>query len=606
MPKFVLLDNSLAPAGGHHFEFADAILREAEQAGYSPVIGANVELAESAEVAQRWPTHRVFPSSIYHDYNLFYLSRWDEREAKKKAVAWPGPLRRVSDLYNEIRTRLRRRRWVVKRAARGEGFVDGCRALFQKVQLEAGDVVMLPTVSDVELEMLAAYFREDKRTAAAEWHLYFHNNFFLGRPPEYAAQDFRLETMRRSLQACVDAGGGYKLRFYTTTPELAAQLERLNLGVALQQLCFPVREVLRAVAPENAAGPKHVVCAGGFRDERGQFALPEIVRAVWNDLLKPGLAQIHVQRDKPEWHVPLPEEASNGAPLQEPVVYHPHPLSTEAYNNLIRGADIGLLLHDAHSYYSRLSAVFQEYVCTGIPVIVPAGCWLGDQIAEENFCYVERVVRERQGQVIAHETIEWTTGGSVLAALARGKFSFRGAQSPLVGEIAPPNGATELVVECRWLAPNENGQFARISLERQVADGAWQREAETVVGPRSEGRELAVMFHVPKQAPRIRIVFENAFASSTIGVSEPRVTLLAVPEAGDPGLPTGNSGLSFSKRSEIPRLLREMIAHYPHYRRRAQEKAGPWRDRLTPAATWAQLLAAATQNGSAVPRSRAA
>jgi hypothetical protein len=607
MPRFVLLDNSLAPAGGHHFEFADAILREAERAGYSPVIGANVELAESAEVAQRWPTHRVFPSSIYHDYNLFYLSRWDEREATKKAVALPGPLRHVSDFYNAIRTRLRRRRWVVKRNARGEGFVDGCRALFQQVQLEPGDIVMLPTVSDVELEMLAAYFREDRRTAVAEWHLYFHNNFLIGRPPEYDAQDFRLATMRQSLQACLEAGSGYKLRFYTTTPELADQFQRMGLGVTFQRLSFPVREVLRAIAPENGAGPKRVVCAGGFRDERGQFALPEIVRAVWDDLLKPGQAQIHVQRDKPEWQVPLPEAAESCAPPQQPVVYHPHPLSTEAYNDLIRRADVGLLLHDAHSYYARLSAVFQEYVCAGIPVIVPAGCWLGDQIAEENSRYVERVVRERQAQMTAHETIEWTAGGSVLAALARGRFSFRGPQSPLVGKATAPHGATDLVVQCRWQAPEDNGQFVRIALEQQSGTGNWRREAEAVAGRRVDGRELAVMFHVPKCASQVRIVLENAFASGTIAVTEPRVTFLAAPEPGEMGLPSGNSGLSFARRSEIPRLLREMIAHYPHYRQRAQEKSAEWRDQLTPAATWAQLRAGgAAEKTCESQRSRAA
>ncbi|MBW8885155.1 MAG: hypothetical protein JF612_10365, partial [Planctomycetia bacterium] len=247
MPQFVLLDNSLAPTGGHHVEFADAILREAEGAGYSPIIGSNVELSKSAEIGQRWPAHRVFPSSIYHEYNLFYLARWDEKEAKKKAIALPGPLRHLSDWYNDLRGRLRRRRWVVKRNARGAGFIDGCRTMFQNVALEPGDIVMLPTVSDVELEMLAVYFREDRRTAAAEWHLFFHNNFLIGRPPEHDSQEFRLATMQKSLQACLEAGSGYKLRFYTTTPQLADQFERLKLGVAFGPLTFPVREVLRTL-----------------------------------------------------------------------------------------------------------------------------------------------------------------------------------------------------------------------------------------------------------------------------------------------------------------------------------------------------------------------
>src|SRR5205814_2690416 len=110
---------------------------------------------------------------------------------------------------------------------------------------------------------------------------------------------------QKSLQACLEAGSGYKLRFYTTTPQLADQFERLKPGVAFGQLTFPVREVLRDLAPENGEGPKRVVCAGGFRDERGQFALPEIVRAIWDDLLKPGRVQIFVQREKPEWEVRL-------------------------------------------------------------------------------------------------------------------------------------------------------------------------------------------------------------------------------------------------------------------------------------------------------------
>src|SRR5581483_7223881 len=432
----------------------------------------------------------------------------------------PGPLRRVSDFYNGVRTRLRRHRWVVKRNARGEGFVDGCRALFKQVRLEPGDMVMLPTVSDVELEMLGKYFREDRRTAVAEWHLYFHNNFLIGRPPEYGAQDFRWMTTRQSLQACPDAGKSYTLRFYSTTPELADHFQRLNLGVEFRQLTFPVREVLRGAVPERHSGPKHIVCAGGFRDERGQFALPDIVRTIWDDLLKPGRVQILVQRDKPEWQVALPEDAAKCAPPREPVVYHPHPLSTEAYNELIRGADIGLLLHDAHSYYSRLSAVFQEYVCAGIPVIVPAGCWLGDQIAEENFRYVENMLRERQSEVVGHGTATWTTGGSVLAALARGKFSFRGQQSPLVGDVAAPERATELVVQFRWPAADEGGQFVRLALEHKSARGECVRVAETVVGPRRDGRELAVMFRLGKLSAGVRIVLENAFASGTISVSE--------------------------------------------------------------------------------------
>lgn len=590
MRKFVLADNSLAPAGGHHFEFTEAILTVAEKAGFQPVIGANVELPDSSELPWPWPTYRVFPSTIYHEYNLFYLARWEEREAKRKAVAWPGPLRKLSNLYNKVRGRLRRKRWATHRARKGADFLDGCRALFEIVRLEPGDVVMLPTVSDVELESLGEYFEENPRTLMAQWHLYFHNNFLVGRPPEYDTQDFRLATMRKSLQSCLAAGQDYKLCFYTTTDKLADQFDRLELGHEFRQLTFPVREVLRRAVPRRSMGPKHVVCAGGFRDERGQGTLPQLVRAVWQDLLKPGRIQILVQRDKPEWKVVLPENPAACAPPSEPIVYHPHPLSTEAYNNLMRGADVGLLLHEPRSYYARLSAVFQEYVCAGIPVIVPAGCWLGDQIAEENFQHVERMLLERQAQAVTHEPVQWSAaGGSLLGSLVRGRFSFRGEQAPLEAEVAIPDGATQVIIQLRWLAPTESGQFLRLRLEQYDASGHWFPASEIALGPRDGGQSLAAMFPVPSRTAWLRLVFENAFAATAITVSEPQLTFLAAPEAGDTGLPTANSGLSFSDRSEIPRLLREIIAHYSHYRQRAQEKSNQWCHRMAPEATWAEL-----------------
>jgi hypothetical protein len=170
MPKFVLLDNSLAPAGGHHFEFAEAILQVAERAGYEPIIGANVALAESAELCKRWTTHRVFPWNIYHEYNLFYFVWWEEREAKKKAVRFKWPLKPVSDLINDVRMRLRRKRWPQKRAERGAGFLTGCHELFKQVSLVAGDIVMLPTVSDLELEMLGRFFREKPQASLLHHH----------------------------------------------------------------------------------------------------------------------------------------------------------------------------------------------------------------------------------------------------------------------------------------------------------------------------------------------------------------------------------------------------------------------------------------------------
>jgi hypothetical protein len=593
MPKFVLVDNSLAPAGGHHFEFADAILSAAERAGYSPHIGANLELPPDAELARRWPTFRVFPSSIYHDFNLFYLSQWEAREASKKARSWPGPLRRVANFYNGIRDSFRRNRWQKKRQIRREGFVSGCSELFKEVALEKGDIVILPTVSDVELEGLGTFLRENPATAVAQWHLYFHNNFLIGRPHEYDAQRFRIGLMTKSLQACLEGGKHHDLRFYTTTEQLADQFDRLKLPVSFQQLTFPVRETLRGVARPTGKLPKRLVCAGGFRDERGQFTLPQIVSAIWNDVLKPGHAQIQVQRSDPSWQVPVPEAAAAGNSATPPIAYHPHPLSTEAYNRLIAEADLGLLLHEPHSYYSRLSAVYQEYVCAGIPVIVPAGCWLGDQLADENTRYIEQLLTERQTQIVQHDATTWKAGsGKKLASLPGGRVSFRGSKWPLVAEISPSNRATELVVHFRWPEQQQAGQYVRVVLEKQTGDGRWELAAQVLLGPGKASANFATMFHLQPGLPGARVILSNAFCNEPITIANPQLTMIAAPDAGSSGLPLGQSGVAFSERSEIPRLIREVLNHYDHYRRRAQEKSPVWCRRLEPLSTLTELTSA--------------
>src|SRR5207247_1996603 len=126
---------------------------------------------------------------------------------------------------------------------------------------------------------------------------------------------------------------------------------------------------------------------------------------------------------------------------------------------------------------------------------------------EENFQHVEGVLRVRQAQIVAHEPIEWTSSrGNGLTAFALGKTLDHGLQLPLVAELAPPADATELIVRWRWLAAKEAGQFIRASFERQQANGQWQREAETLVGPRIGSQESAAMFHVANRSSRIRLV----------------------------------------------------------------------------------------------------
>ncbi len=99
-----------------------------------------------------------------------------------------------------------------------------------------------------------------------------------------------------------------------------------------------------------------------------------------------------LQKEKIE--LELPELADCGREFP-PVVYLPHPLERERYVELIRSTDIGLLFYDSRVYYGRRAGVLGELLACGKPVIVPAGCWLANQIQEPIFKYADQCSGQR-------------------------------------------------------------------------------------------------------------------------------------------------------------------------------------------------------------------
>jgi glycosyltransferase involved in cell wall biosynthesis len=128
-----------------------------------------------------------------------------------------------------------------------------------------------------------------------------------------------------------------------------------------------------------------------MREEKGSHSLSRVVRDIWQDPFLRGAVQILIQANRasfaetpnfppglvPHWGHDYREVRSSTAP----VVFVPHPLNAADYVDLISRADIGLFLYDSRTYFARCSGVLLEMLCAGVPVIVPAGCWLADQVA---------------------------------------------------------------------------------------------------------------------------------------------------------------------------------------------------------------------------------
>jgi len=55
-------------------------------------------------------------------------------------------------------------------------------------------------------------------------------------------------------------------------------------------------------------------------------------------------------------------------------------LDEESYNRFLDSADVGLFLYNPQRYVARCSGVLLELLIRGVPVVVPKGCWLSEQL----------------------------------------------------------------------------------------------------------------------------------------------------------------------------------------------------------------------------------
>jgi hypothetical protein len=148
----------------------------------------------------------------------------------------------------------------------------------------------------------------------------------------------------------------------------------------------------------------------------------------------------------------------------------------------------------------------------------------------------------------------------------------------LVVELAAPAAVTDLLLSFGWSPRNEAGHYIRIAAEQYDREGrlVGSRQA-SIVGPRTGVEPVVTLFHLHRNAQRIRLELSNAYHAQMLRVQRPVASWLAAPTAGPPHHPAGQVGLIAAAPEYIPDLLREMIEHYAHYRSSAQAFARVWK-----------------------------
>ena len=353
-PRLIVADPGLRSAQGHNLGYSVAVAQAARAQGIASVVLA------SRDFRGRLPdgiTYRPSFAPARRPLGSGTLRR-----------AWFGLVAHLpSPLAAHVMPPMRALREALRRPA-----VDGFGAQLAAALAVSGDtsrdLVLLHTVSAANLTGLSAAVPPTKLGALA---------IVLRHTPEEMDRVEAGPQPIATILAGLAAHFGARLRLVADTAPLA--------GLWSSVLDCRVGEVpLPVVAPppsDTPSGqPPHVVFAGGARAEKGYGLLPELVRLLADE----ARFTIHsgpigatddplVQRA----HRKLRALAGARLTLLE------RPLPPEGYLALLSAADLLLLPYYAQAYGPRSSGILAEARAMGVPAVVPAGCWLGDEVGPD-------------------------------------------------------------------------------------------------------------------------------------------------------------------------------------------------------------------------------
>lgn len=575
MPHFVLIDRLLAGVGGHNFQYAVDVLQAAEAAGYQPILGTRTGFDAAAALPTHWKLRPLFE----HGWSRRHMAGVDG--TSRRAVGIDArPLRDAGtsaataflvDLL-DFPKRIDREKQI-------EDMARGCEVLFEELGFHGDDCIFVPTISEFDLLGLTRFFLRQPESARVAWHLQFHFDIFHGREPDYANQPEQMALLRRQFSSALAKLPDHQLHFYATTPQVAAQYNKLSLA-NFTPLPYPVSGALAKATPpasvpqDEPDGPLRITLAGAMRREKGKRALATVIDSL-ADLLHAGDVQIWLQSTgrkverflQPSWKSAVEYHEQIPADPQKPMVALTDSLAREEYLRLISNADIGLFLYDSQRYHSRCSGVLVEMLAAGVPVVVPAGCWLSEQIQEPNYAHLQSyreghapIWVETQDTIgVEHQrlAVEWT------CPIAPGTKSI----------ICSLSAAEELT----------RGHYLRVDAQSLDQAGRLVGEPQTaILGHASTSTRVWTLFRVPTATHTIQLRLSNAYHQTELRTDDLEIAGYSV---GSCELPAGQVGLICADARHAPHLVRELIDAYGHYRETAAAFSHTWAHQHAPLRT---------------------
>ncbi len=342
--RLVIAEPSAGRSRGHFYRFTRSLRAVAPEIGADVVMaGARVSTIEGLEPEDR---ELLMPA--------FEYSHWDA-----VAEITEEPMRGISRFASLRVTELER--------------------LYERLTLTPNDVVVFLMANLVDVLAAGTWLARMPREKTPAVRMLFH---FM---PFQEAQWFKLTDLE--LRHAYGVGlaqlaehCGNRLRLFAQSGALALDLTDA-LRWHVRSIGFPVPQRLHGASRPALSSPVRILYAGEARVDKGFGMLPGIAEALTAER-DAGAITIVCQSTLSEFADDAIRAAVQKLKETRGVELIDRFLPSTEYDDLIARCDLILLPYDADQYRSRLSAIFVDAACAGVPVVVPEGTWMSRQLDE--------------------------------------------------------------------------------------------------------------------------------------------------------------------------------------------------------------------------------
>ncbi|QOY85412.1 glycosyltransferase [Paludibaculum fermentans] len=496
----------------------------------------------------------------------FFRQIWD--------AAWTSVTGALGLLFESLSSGGTLQEWRFQRR-KARLFAADTLELLRALKPEEGDLIFIPTLGVPEMIGLIEVWEKYPEALKATYHLLFRRNLYDGREWEYPNQDAHLTPLRNAYLSFRSRASAARVFFYTDTEELTIQHERVS-SLPFHTCPIPHTEC-PSVRVATPAKPLQLVYLGDARAEKGYHFFPALVEDLRRDFIAKGRVEFQIQSN---YNIPKGESEAvvarcllQGA-LGGGVKLFLEPLPSEQYRAVLREADLLILPYDRDNYYARSSGVLIEALTAGIPVVAPAASWLGRQFADGVYAYRNQLLQKLEEDVVPirrHQLWQQPATGKSWYLGASREISFGGGDRAAQAWISVPAEATYLWVRMT-LEGSEEGHAVLVSTTGLDRAGRKCEEGSDILSPGYASSQIVALVPVGPDTTKVLLNLRHAFADVELTGTDFEVGFLLQQEGAAP-LPLSAIGVAYTHVDKLSSAVREVLAHYDHYRNTAMDNA---------------------------------